>query len=108
MTHADRVLPKRPLAVLEDFVAARGGNDAIERAAALGPEAVIDAVMSSGLRGRGGAGFPTGRKWRTVRDYSQGATASPTVVINGAEGEPGSFKDRTIMRANPFAVIEGA
>ena len=108
MTQADRVLPAKSLTALDDFVAARGGSDAIERAAALGPDAVIDLVAKSGLRGRGGAGFPTGRKWRTVRDYSHGAFASPTVVVNGAEGEPGSFKDRSIMRANPFAVIEGA
>ena len=108
MTHADRVLPAQPLATLDDFVAARGGGDAIERATSMRPDAVIDAVTDSGLRGRGGAGFPAGRKWRTVRDYGTGAAASTTVVVNGAEGEPGSFKDRSIIRANPFAVIEGA
>ncbi len=108
MTQTDRVLPAEPLVSLDDFVAARGEGDAIERATSLGPDMVIDAVTNSGLRGRGGAGFPTGRKWKTVRDYGQGASGTTTVVVNGAEGEPGSFKDRSIMRANPFAVIEGA
>lgn len=108
MTPTDRVLPAQPLITVDDFVAARGGADAIERATSLGPDSVIEAVTHSGLRGRGGAGFPTGRKWRTVRDYGTGASDASTVVVNGAEGEPGSFKDRSIMRANPFAVIEGA
>ena len=108
MLRTDRVLPAQPLVSLDDFVVARGGDDAIEHATTLGPDTVIDAVTNSGLRGRGGAGFPTGRKWKTVRDYGRGASATTTVVVNGAEGEPGSFKDRSIMRANPFAVIEGA
>src|SRR5207237_2272021 len=64
-------------------------------------------VEGSGLRGRGGAGFPTGRKWRTVADY-QSSAVPPTVVVNAAEGEPGSFKDRAILRANPYRVLEGA
>ncbi|MGH3850253.1 MAG: NADH-ubiquinone oxidoreductase-F iron-sulfur binding region domain-containing protein, partial [Pseudonocardiaceae bacterium] len=63
--------------------------------------------MSSGLRGRGGAGFPTGRKWRTVADNSTGE-APATVIVNAAEGEPGTLKDRTILRRNPYGVIEGA
>ena len=64
-------------------------------------------LEASGLRGRGGAGFPTGRKWRTVRAY--GSDVEPTtVVVNAAEGEPGTFKDRTIMRNVPYRVIEGA
>ena len=70
---------------------------ASRRPASSGRQAVIEDLEASGLRGRGGAGFPTGTKWRTVA-----ANASPTfpttVVVNGAEGEPGSFKDRAIMR----------
>jgi NADH-quinone oxidoreductase subunit F len=65
---------------------------------------VIDEIAASGLRGRGGAGFPTGTKWRTVR---QAGGRHHYAVANGAEGEPGTFKDRAIMRANPYQVIEG-
>ena len=68
---------------------------------------MIEHLLASGLRGRGGAGFPTGRKWATVRDY-ESPTFRATVVVNAAEGEPGSFKDRAILRANPYAVVEGA
>lgn len=71
------------------------------------PELLIDRLTASGLRGRGGAGFPTGAKWRTVRDNSS-SVAPTTVVVNGAEGEPGTFKDRTILRCNPYHVLEGA
>jgi NADH:ubiquinone oxidoreductase subunit F (NADH-binding) len=71
------------------------------------PDAVTAEVEASGLRGRGGAGFPTGTKWRAVA-----ANLSPelptAVVVNAAEGEPGTFKDRALLRANPYAVIEGA
>jgi NADH:ubiquinone oxidoreductase subunit F (NADH-binding) len=71
------------------------------------PERVIAKVRASGLRGRGGAGFPTGRKWRTVAQ--NGSPVEPsTVVVNGAEGEPGTFKDRTILRTSPYKVVEGA
>jgi len=58
----------------------------------------------SGLRGRGGAGFPTGSKWATVRG---GTGTHKYVVCNAAEGEPGTFKDRSILRANPYQVVEG-
>src|SRR2546421_5712437 len=64
-------------------------------------------VEASGHGGRGGYGFPTGRKWRTVRENASDVLAT-TVVVNGAEGEPGTFKDRTIMRLDPYAVVEGA
>jgi NADH:ubiquinone oxidoreductase subunit F (NADH-binding) len=68
---------------------------------------VIDEIDAAGLRGRGGAGFPTGTKWRTVREV--GSDVLPTtVIVNGAEGEPGTFKDHTILLNNPYQVIEGA
>src|SRR5690349_4903089 len=72
----------------------------------MGPEATIAAVTASGLRGRGGGGFPTGRKWSSIA----GAPAAGTryLVVNGAEGEPGTFKDRALMRANPYQLVEGA
>ncbi len=71
------------------------------------PAAVVDTIEASGLRGRGGAGFPTGRKWRTVA-AAHAPTVASAVTVNAAEGEPGSFKDRSILRANPYRVLEGA
>jgi len=100
------VLPDQPLLTLDDYVAAGGGRG-LAAAHHLGPDAAIEDILASGLRGRGGAGFPTGRKWSAVRRRESSVTAA-TVVVNGAEGEPGSFKDRAILRANPFAVLEGA
>src|SRR5258705_422381 len=75
-----------------------------ERAVDIGPEATVREIAASGLRGRGGGGFPTGRKWEGV--ISQGGTHR-YVVANGAEGEPGTFKDRALMRANPYQLVEG-
>jgi NADH-quinone oxidoreductase subunit F len=72
----------------------------------MAPADVITAIKDSGLRGRGGAGFPTGRKWRTVL-ASRSEELPTTVVVNGAEGEPGTFKDRMLMRRNPYQVVEG-
>lgn len=106
MTIVHRVLPPEPVADLAEHVRRRGG-EGLEAARALDPTALIAEVLASGLRGRGGAGFPTGVKWQTVRDNRSASEAS-TVVVNGAEGEPGTFKDRTIMRLNPYEVVEGA
>ena len=71
------------------------------------PTAIIDLIDAAGLRGRGGAGFPVARKWRTVV-ANRTALMPSTVVVNAAEGEPGSFKDRAILRADPYRVLEGA
>lgn len=79
----------------------------LEAARRLGPAATIDEVTAAGIRGRGGAGFPTGTKWTTVARNASPVLPS-TVVVNGAEGEPGSFKDRAILRTNPYRVVEGA
>jgi len=106
MTLVHRVLYPQPIATLDEYLA-RGGGGGLEAALAMDHDAIIAEVLASGLRGRGGAGFPTGIKWRTVRDYHASRGAS-TVVVNGAEGEPGTFKDRTIIRTDPYAVIEGA
>ncbi len=84
-----------------------GGGAGLAAARAVEPDVVIAEVEASGLRGRGGAGFPTGTKWRTVAAYGSSVLAT-TVVVNAAEGEPGTFKDRAILRANPYAVLEGA
>ena len=107
MTLVHRVLNPKPLASLDEYVTRHSGGAGLLRARTLGPEAVIDLLTASGLRGRGGAGFPTGRKWRTVRENGSAKWAS-TVVVNAAEGEPGTFKDRTILRCNPYHVLEGA
>jgi len=96
-----------PVADLADHLA-RGGGAGLDRALSLGPGATIQEVILSGLRGRGGGGFPTGRKWQSVRDAADGGGAERTfVVCNGAEGEPATFKDRALIRANPYAVVEG-
>ncbi len=106
MTTVNRVLDPEPVRSLDDYVAADGGR-AWEAARAVEPEVLIAEVEASGLRGRGGAGFPTGTKWRTVRENESDVVAT-TVVVNAAEGEPGTFKDRAILRANPYRVLEGA
>jgi NADH:ubiquinone oxidoreductase subunit F (NADH-binding) len=106
MTIVHRVLFPEPITSLDEYLA-RGGGAGLEAALSRSPDAIIEELTASGLRGRGGAGFPTGVKWRTVRDY-RALDVPSTVVVNGAEGEPGTFKDRTILRINPYPVIEGA
>jgi NADH-quinone oxidoreductase subunit F len=80
-----------------------GGGEGFERARSLGSDAVIEQLAQSGLRGRGGAGFPTGTKWQSVR----AAPGDHFVVCNAAEGEPATFKDRLLLRRNPYPVVEG-
>ena len=74
------------------------------KALSIKPQDVIDEVLSSGLRGRGGGGFPTGRKWQFAHDQD---TKQKFVVCNGDEGDPGAFMDRSILEGNPVNVIEG-
>jgi NADH-quinone oxidoreductase subunit F len=102
----NRVLPPRPVPSLDDHLRTGGGRG-LDAARRLGPAGVVDEVEASGLRGRGGAGFPTGVKWRTVAGLVS-SDLPTTVVVNAAEGEPGTFKDRTLLRTNPYAVLEGA
>jgi len=106
MTLVHRVLYPQPIISLEDFLRRRGGQG-IEAAMRMEPDAIIRTIAESGLRGRGGAGFPTGVKWRTVAENRLPDTPT-TVIVNAAEGEPGTFKDRTILRRNPYVVVEGA
>ena len=84
---------------------ASGGYEALECAlGGMSPEELLDLIADSGLAGRGGAGFPTGQKWRAVAE----ASGTPkTVVCNADEGEPGCFKDRALLDYDPHAVIEG-
>jgi NADH-quinone oxidoreductase subunit F len=106
MTLVHRVLYPQPIISLEDFVKRRGGQG-VQAALGMEPAAIIEVLAASGLRGRGGAGFPTGRKWQTVA-ANRLPDAPSTVIVNAAEGEPGTFKDRTILRRNPYVVVEGA
>ena len=81
-----------------------GGMRGLSRARELGPAASIAAVTASGLRGRGGAGFPTGIKWKTAADASGDRKY---IICNADEGDSGTFADRMIMEGDPFALIEG-
>jgi NADH:ubiquinone oxidoreductase subunit F (NADH-binding) len=101
-----RILDPEPVESLAAYLEAGGGRG-LDVARRLGPIGIIDHVEASGLRGRGGAGFSTGLKWRTVAE-NLSITVPPTVVVNAAEGEPGTFKDRTLLRRNPYKVLEGA
>jgi NADH-quinone oxidoreductase subunit F len=99
------VLPDDPVEDLDAYVAS-GGGAGYEVARAAGAHEVIDVVRRSGLRGRGGAGFPTGVKWSSVAEAA--ATGEDTyVVCNAAEGEPGTYKDRVLMARNPYQLLEG-
>jgi formate dehydrogenase iron-sulfur subunit len=88
---------------LDDY-RAHGGGKGLERALSLGAEGIVEEVLQSGLRGRGGAGFPTGIKWRTV---AQTKAEQKYVVCNADEGDSGTFADRMIMEGDPFVLIEG-
>ena len=92
----------RPLH-LPDYEAT-GGWAGLKAARQMGPEAVIEALIVSGLRGRGGAGFPAGVKWRTV---AQAAADQKYIVCNADEGDSGTFADRMVMEGDPFQLIEG-
>src|SRR5712691_2091469 len=82
----------------------RGGYKALEKALAMEQTAIIDEVKASGLRGRGGAGFPTGMKWSFVPRN----TGKPSYLLcNADESEPGTFKDRILMERDPHQLIEG-
>jgi len=98
------LLPAEPVESLEQYLATEVGGRGLERARRLGPERTIDEVLASGLRGRGGAGFPTGRKWAGIAGQDSGRRY---VVANAAEGEPGTFKDRALLRANAYQFVEG-
>ena len=88
---------------IEDYIA-QGGYGGLARALTMEPQAVVDAVVRSGLRGRGGGGFPAGRKWEACRR----AQGSPKYVLaNGDEGDPGAFMDRSLMEGDPHSLVEG-
>lgn len=88
---------------LDDY-RAHGGLAGLDKARAIGPAAAIETVLKSGLRGRGGAGFPTGIKWKTTADAAGGRKY---VVCNADEGDSGTYADRMLMEGDPFCLIEG-
>ena len=98
------LLPVEPVTSLAEYLALGDGRLGITRAHDLGPAATIAEIERAGLRGRGGGGFPTGRKWAGIAAQTGGRRY---LVCNGAEGEPGTFKDRALLRANPYQLVEG-
>jgi NADH-quinone oxidoreductase subunit F len=92
-----------PAASLEEY-SASGGGEGLRRALTMSPDEVIEEITASGLRGRGGGGFPTGEKWDAIKRYGTGIRY---VVCNAAEGEPATFKDRTLLQMNPYRILEG-
>jgi NADH:ubiquinone oxidoreductase subunit F (NADH-binding) len=105
MSEHDRLLPTahRPIVSVGGYVAT-GGLSALQHVRHSTPEAVIDEIARAGLRGRGGAGFPTGAKWSGIIG---GGSGPRYACCNAAEGEPGTFKDRYLLRLNPYQVLEG-
>ena len=88
---------------IEEYIAT-GGYEGLEKVLSMKPDQVIDTVIQSKLRGRGGGGFPTGKKWRFTKD-AQGT--NKYIVCNADEGDPGAFMDRSILEGDPHAVLEG-
>jgi NADH-quinone oxidoreductase subunit F len=89
---------------IEEYIAFDGYRAFIKALTSMKPDDVVEEVLKSGLRGRGGAGFPTGRKWGMVRS-AQGN--EKFVVCNGDEGDPGAFMNRSVLEGNPHTLIEG-
>ena len=106
--HQNRIIlgPNRLVdpGIIEDYIAL-GGYSALAKALfVMTPVEVLDEVKKSGLRGRGGAGFPTGTKWETTRD----APGEPKyVIVNADEGDPGAYMNRSVLEGNPHSVLEG-
>ncbi len=92
--------------VIDDYIALDGYKALAKVLYEMAPEEVIEAVEKSGLRGRGGAGFPTARKWRICRE-AQSPDGVKYIICNADEGDPGAYMDRSLLEGNPHAVIEG-
>lgn len=90
-----------------DAYAERGGWAGLRRSLELTPEQVVEEVITSGLRGRGGAGFPTGVKWRTVLEAVRAGAEQAFVACNLDEGDSGTFADRVLAEGDPFTLVEG-
>lgn len=96
----DRIDPTR----IEDYIREGGYRGLAKALFDMNPDGIIDEVVRSGLSGRGGGGFPTGRKWKFCRDAEGDAKY---VICNADEGDPGAFMDRSLLEGNPHAVLEG-
>jgi NADH:ubiquinone oxidoreductase subunit F (NADH-binding)/(2Fe-2S) ferredoxin/NAD-dependent dihydropyrimidine dehydrogenase PreA subunit len=92
---------------IDDYIARDGYTAIVKALAEMTPEAIIQEIKLSGLRGRGGGGFPAGIKWETCRKAALHREVEPVVVCNADEGDPGAFMDRSIVESDPHAVIEG-
>jgi len=100
LRHCGQIDPER----IEEYIAAGGYSTLYHVLHEMTPTEVIDAITRSGLRGRGGAGYPTGLKWATV---AKSSGERKFVVCNGDEGDPGAFMDRSVLESDPHLVIEG-
>jgi bidirectional [NiFe] hydrogenase diaphorase subunit len=100
LENSGKIDPER----IEDYIAAGGYAALLEALTAMTPQAVIEQVVRSGLRGRGGAGFPTGLKWTTV---AKAGGARKFIICNADEGDPGAFMDRSVLESDPHRVLEG-
>ena len=101
LENSGRIDPER----IEDYIAEGGYTALLDAVTELRPNEVIEQVIKSGLRGRGGAGYPTGLKWSTVAKANGGA--QKYIICNGDEGDPGAFMDRAVLESDPHRVLEG-
>jgi bidirectional [NiFe] hydrogenase diaphorase subunit len=101
LENSGRIDPER----IEDYIAEGGYSALLTAITEMRPNEVIDQVLKSGLRGRGGAGYPTGLKWSTVAKANGGP--QKYVICNGDEGDPGAFMDRAVLESDPHRVLEG-
>ncbi len=92
---------------IEDYLAADGYEALSKALTQLTPHDVVDQISKSGLRGRGGAGYPTGLKWSTIAKSVPDSTGRKFVICNADEGDPGAFMDRSVLESDPFRVLEG-
>lgn len=88
---------------IEEYIT-RGGYSALNKALEMDPDEIIEEVSKSKLRGRGGAGFPTGKKWKLAKDAE---SDTKYIISNGDEGDPGAYMDRVVLESDPHSMIEG-
>jgi NADP-reducing hydrogenase subunit HndC len=92
---------------IDDYIAVDGYTALVKALTEMTPDQIIQEIKRSGLRGRGGGGFPTGIKWETCRHAAKAREIEPVIVCNADEGDPGAFMDRSIIESDPHAVLEG-
>ncbi len=92
---------------IDDYIAVDGYSALVKAMTEMTPEQIIGEIKKSGLRGRGGGGFPAGIKWETCRHAAMQRGVEPVIVCNADEGDPGAFMDRSIIESDPHAVLEG-